>query len=143
MHVVLLLAVFLWSLASAADVAGQWSGIVDVKTTAGESNQVRVLAEFAQERSAVTGWIGPSAEQRFSIEQGTVEGAIVTFQAAMPTRVYKMRLQIVLGHRVVAGGRGYPPPAAARGPLSSSTQPLSSSTQPFGSHYHACLDVFE
>ncbi len=95
MRATFLLVLLLLSPGGPPDVSGKWRGVVDVKTSAGESNEVKVVAEFAHEASRVSGWLGPSAEQRFTIAEGAFEGTLLTFQAAMPTRVYTFRLKLL------------------------------------------------
>ena len=50
------------------------------------------IAKLKQEGNEVTGSIRPTPDQQCTIEKGLTAGGMISFQAAMPVRAYKMRL---------------------------------------------------
>jgi len=88
--------------ASAADVSGRWSGSVEIKDQEGRANVIPLQAILKQQGSKLTGSFGPSAEQQFAIENGSLDGKQMTFEAAMPTRRYRFTLTIA-GENLITG----------------------------------------
>lgn len=85
-----------------ADVSGKWSGSAEVKSPEGESQVLRVSAEFKQQDKSVSGTIGKEGEEQFPIEKGSLEGSRLSFEFTAPEedepsgkRTYLMRLNVV------------------------------------------------
>ncbi len=99
-HGLLLLGYALLPLLTQVDVSGTWAGSIDVQTTDGESNRVAIFLQLKQVGTEVTGTFGPTPSQRFPIEKGTIDGDTLTFQVAAPTRVARVRLEVLDGGRM-------------------------------------------
>lgn len=74
-------------------LGGRWSGSAAIRTSEGESNTLRIIADFRMDGTVLKGSVGPSPEQRFMITKASDDGREIVFQAAMPTRVYRFRLE--------------------------------------------------
>ncbi len=99
-HALLVFGSAILALFTAADVSGTWAGSIDVRTTGGESNRVAIYLHLNQAGTEVTGTFGPTPHQQYRIEKGTINGDVVTFQVAAPTRVVSVRLKILHGGRM-------------------------------------------
>ena len=87
----LLLAAFSFS----ADVSGLWHG-----TLAGErpdgtfSEENPALLSLKQDGNKITGKAGPSEEENFPLENGIIEGDLVTFDLPTPNGTMKFQLKL-------------------------------------------------
>ena len=96
-----------WALATAScpagiafDVAGDWRGAIDVRTSDGAANRVAIYTHFVERNRAVTGTFGPTPSQQYPIESGLVDGDRFTFQVAAPTRVARFAFTVVAEGRM-------------------------------------------
>ncbi len=74
-------------------LSGRWSGSAEIRTSEGGSNTLQIVADFRMDGAMLKGSIGPSPEQRFEISEASDSGGEVVFRAAMPSRVYRFRLE--------------------------------------------------
>ena len=63
----------------AADVTGRWTGTFTVMGRDGEGEPGPALLLLKQEGTALTGTAGPNEGDQSSIQQGKVEGGVITF----------------------------------------------------------------
>ncbi len=96
----LLASLLLALLATGADVSGAWSGSIDMRTADGQSNRVAIYLRLKQAGIGVTGTLGPTRDQQYWIEKGLINGDVLTFQVAAPTRVARVRLKVLHGGRM-------------------------------------------
>jgi hypothetical protein len=69
--------------AFAADVSGNWAGVIEVRAGSGSPDRVRVQLHLEGKGSAIAGEIGREGEsQRVAITNGRVEGNTVSFEAS-------------------------------------------------------------
>lgn len=64
-----------------ADVTGKWSGTFET-TREGEKHSAGAYAVLKQEGLKITGTVGPTAEQQFTIKTGNIDGNHVTLEVA-------------------------------------------------------------
>ena len=90
-----------------ADVSGKWSGSAELKTPDGDSQVVRVSAEFKQQDQSVNGTTGKEGEEQYPIEKGTLEGSKLSFEFTAPEedeasgkRTYTVRLNVASEDRL-------------------------------------------
>lgn len=75
----LLCALALSALSLAADVTGNWSGTLEFNRD-GETRSSTALLILKQEANKVTGSIGPDADRRYAIKNGTIEENRITIE---------------------------------------------------------------
>ncbi len=103
MRTLLSLMLFTLSL-SAADWTGKWSGTTDFKAPDGSTESGGAYAVLKQDGKAVTGTAGPSEEEQVAVENGKIDGKVLTFQVNVPgdagPRVFKVSLTMISDDQV-------------------------------------------
>ncbi len=87
----LLLAAFSYS----ADVGGVWRGTVAGERPDGTfSEEKPAFLTLKQDGNKITGKAGPSDEETFPLENGVIEGDVVTFDLTTPNATMKFHLKL-------------------------------------------------
>ena len=88
------MAVFV-TLSWGADVTGAWSGPLKM-TNKGETRGDTAHLMLTQTGNEVKGTVGPTAEKQHPITKGSIEGADVLLEAAMPDNNGKIIIRLKL-----------------------------------------------
>ena len=67
-----------------ADVSGKWTGSMTRTAPDGRSQTIDWMLDLKQKGKVLTGTAGPNAERQWAFENGTVDGAKVTFRVQQP-----------------------------------------------------------
>ena|SRR6266567_1752707 len=76
----LLLASALVLSAADVNVTGKWSGSFDLSGPDGQTKASTALLNLTQKGTAISGSMGPSEDQQFTITKGTIESEKITLE---------------------------------------------------------------
>jgi hypothetical protein len=97
----LVLAVLACAAVADVDVSGKWSGTFNRTGPNGEKDEGTALLILKQSGTEITGTVGPSEDEQFPIQKGTIEGNKITLEADHGG--HTMKIDLVLADDRITG----------------------------------------
>jgi hypothetical protein len=88
------------AVAADVDVTGKWSGTFNVTGPDGDKDGTAIL-NLKQSGSDISGSVGPSEDEQFPIQKGTIEGNKITLEADHGGHI--MKIDLVLADDRITG----------------------------------------
>jgi hypothetical protein len=96
----LVLAVLACAAVADVDVSGKWSGTFNMTGPDGDKDGTALLM-LKQSGTDITGTVGPSEDEQFPIQKGTIEGNKITLEADHGG--HTMKIDLVLADNRITG----------------------------------------
>ena len=88
------------AVAADVDVSGKWSGTFNMTGPDGDKDGTAILI-LKQSGTDITGSVGPSEDEQFTIQKGTIEGNKITLEADHGG--HTMKIDLVLADDRITG----------------------------------------